>query len=386
MKRADKERLRELLDVLRYSDFPHEADSAWEKIMDLFQSETRTTQGSGGVSPGETERKETASGPASTDKKERVTYLLGVLKIGAREVNLGELVQFTNDLIQLYNLKGSLPSAGGAIERCPKCNGDQRGAPCAYPEACGHPCRTYIAERNQALLAAASAGRDRELAEGVLKLTKTVRYLVGIAEVGEGRPMLDDETAEQFVLRYVQRLEQELKALQSHARPSEWLKEALHNMGTHSPAMLEVLGDHLSTAQAEEVLRLTRGTRSATERSTCTLGVGCQEAGVCYAAAHGEPERCDAPQSTRYLTPGTSRNTAPLYGSDASKPGTISHTLAHHLRQAIRFITHTEAFGRQAETGILQAGNDQSTAFNVDEAKAVLRSSERTDSPDRGNA
>jgi hypothetical protein len=112
-----------------------------------------------------------------------------------------------------------IPSAGGAIERCPKCNGDQRGAPCAYPEACGHPCRTYIAERNQALLAAASAGRDRELAEGVLKLTKTVRYLVGIAEVGEGRPMLDDETAEQFVLRYVQRLEQELKALQSHEQP-----------------------------------------------------------------------------------------------------------------------------------------------------------------------
>jgi hypothetical protein len=35
------------------------------------RSETRTTQGSGGVSPGETERKETASGPASTDKSER---------------------------------------------------------------------------------------------------------------------------------------------------------------------------------------------------------------------------------------------------------------------------------------------------------------------------
>jgi hypothetical protein len=115
----------------------------------------------------------------------------------------------------------SFPSAGGAIERCPKCNGDQRGAPCAYPEACGHPCRTYIAERNQALLAAASAGRDRELAEGVLKLTKTVRYLVGIAEVGEGRPMLDDETAEQFVLRYVQRLEQELRALRSHGGASK---------------------------------------------------------------------------------------------------------------------------------------------------------------------
>lgn len=24
----------------------------------------------------------------------------------------------------------------------------------------------------------------------------------------------------------------------------------------------------------------------------CTMGAGCDEAGVCYAAAHGEPERC----------------------------------------------------------------------------------------------
>lgn len=24
----------------------------------------------------------------------------------------------------------------------------------------------------------------------------------------------------------------------------------------------------------------------------CTMGVGCDEAGMCYAAAHGEPERC----------------------------------------------------------------------------------------------
>lgn len=51
---------------------------------------------------------------------------------------------------------------------------------------------------------------NEQLAEGVLRLTKTVRYLVGIAERGEGRPMLDDETAEQFVLRYVQRLENAL--------------------------------------------------------------------------------------------------------------------------------------------------------------------------------
>lgn len=25
---------------------------------------------------------------------------------------------------------------------------------------------------------------------------------------------------------------------------------------------------------------------------TCNMGVGCEEYGVCYAAAHGEPDRC----------------------------------------------------------------------------------------------
>lgn len=46
--------------------------------------------------------------------------------------------------------------------------------------------------------------------------------------------------------------------------------------------------------------------------------------------------------------------------------------LEHHMRRAIAFISHTEAFGKMAESGILQAGNDRSTAFNVDEAKKVL--------------
>lgn len=30
-------------------------------------------------------------------------------------------------------------------------------------------------------------------------------------------------------------------------------------------------------------------------RHTCNMGVGCEEAGVCYAAAHGEPDRCGMP-------------------------------------------------------------------------------------------
>jgi hypothetical protein len=28
--------------------------------------------------------------------------------------------------------------------------------------------------------------------------------------------------------------------------------------------------------------------------STCDLGVGCEETGVCYAIAHGQPDKCGA--------------------------------------------------------------------------------------------
>ena len=49
-------------------------------------------------------------------------------------------------------------------------------------------------------------------------------------------------------------------------KPSERLREALHNMGTHSPALLEVLGDHLSTAQAEKVVTYTLQNAVAMER------------------------------------------------------------------------------------------------------------------------
>ena len=40
------------------------------------------------------------------------------------------------------------------------------------------------------------------------RLLKTVKYLIGIAERGSGREMRNDETVEQFVLSYVQSLEQ----------------------------------------------------------------------------------------------------------------------------------------------------------------------------------
>lgn len=40
------------------------------------------------------------------------------------------------------------------------------------------------------------------------RVLTTLRYLIGIAERGEGRPMAEDETAELFVLGYVKRLEE----------------------------------------------------------------------------------------------------------------------------------------------------------------------------------
>ena len=54
-----------------------------------------------------------------------------------------------------------------------------------------------------ALDVAAPAIPDAE----VLRLIETIKYVVGIAERGEGRTMRDDETVEQFVLGYVNKLE-----------------------------------------------------------------------------------------------------------------------------------------------------------------------------------
>ena len=58
----------------------------------------------------------------------------------------------------------------------------------------------------------------------VLRLIDTIKYLVGIAERGEGRKARDDELPEQFVLGYVKRLEAAL------AEPSEavaWTESAI---------------------------------------------------------------------------------------------------------------------------------------------------------------
>lgn len=51
----------------------------------------------------------------------------------------------------------------------------------------------------------------------------------------------------------------------------------------------------------------------------CTMGVGCREAGTCYAAAHGEPERCDGepaeaePSAPRMTVEGAVRQGIPRH-------------------------------------------------------------------------
>jgi hypothetical protein len=46
--------------------------------------------------------------------------------------------------------------------------------------------------------------------------------------------------------------------------------------------------------------------------------------------------------------------------------------LSGHLASAHRFVESTAAFGDSAQSGILQAGQDPATAWNIDESKQVL--------------
>lgn len=69
-------------------------------------------------------------------------------------------------------------------------------------------CRVILTECMSLLAAQAPAPVAGPLtAEECDRLLKSVRYMQGIAERGEGRPMRDDETVEDFVLGYVKRLE-----------------------------------------------------------------------------------------------------------------------------------------------------------------------------------
>ena len=60
----------------------------------------------------------------------------------------------------------------------------------------------------------------------------------------------------------------ELAAARSATTPSDRLRAALRDIGTHSSVLLEVFGDYLSTAQAEQVLDRTRN--ASTDESSKT--------------------------------------------------------------------------------------------------------------------
>lgn len=48
-------------------------------------------------------------------------------------------------------------------------------------------------------------------------------------------------------------------------------------------------------AAMEDVIRMRDLRRPARCRpKTCSLGVGCEEAGTCYAVAHNQPDQCGA--------------------------------------------------------------------------------------------
>ena len=74
-----------------------------------------------------------------------------------------------------------------------------------------------------AILTAALAEPEGEPST-VLRLIDTIKYLVGIAERGEGRKARDDELPEQFVLGYVKRLE---AALAEPSEPHAWSEAAI---------------------------------------------------------------------------------------------------------------------------------------------------------------
>jgi hypothetical protein len=88
----------------------------------------------------------------------------------------------------------------------------------------------------------------QQLAESdksTLRLLETIKYLVGIAERGEGRKLFDEETAEQFVLDYVKRIEQQLAECQQKLEMAEAVIAG-------DGALITGLKDELAKCQARE--------------------------------------------------------------------------------------------------------------------------------------
>jgi hypothetical protein len=116
-----------------------------------------------------------------------------------------------------------------------------------------------ILDMNEDELLAQFKARDRlieslgqKLAESdtaTLRLIETIKYLVGIAERGEGRKQLDGETVETFVLGYVKRIEQQLGECKAKLEMAEAVIAG-------DGALITGLKDDLAECQArEKVLR-----------------------------------------------------------------------------------------------------------------------------------
>jgi hypothetical protein len=68
--------------------------------------------------------------------------------------------------------------------------------------------------------------------EEVDRLLKTIKYIIGIAERGEGRAIREDETVEAFVLGYVKKL-QSAKSSEDKAMPQEHFNSTIAGLSWH---------------------------------------------------------------------------------------------------------------------------------------------------------
>ncbi len=86
----------------------------------------------------------------------------------------------------------------------------------------------YCRESMLAAAPEAPAVQETWHAEQCAQVLRALRYIQGIAERGEGRPMRDNESLEEFLLGYVQRLERKAPAVQADlvkdAERYRWLK------------------------------------------------------------------------------------------------------------------------------------------------------------------
>lgn len=90
-----------------------------------------------------------------------------------------------------------------------------------------HTIRKVFDATFDALNQQAPAVQETWSAEQCAQVLRALRYIQGIAERGEGRPMRDNESLEEFLLGYVQRLERKAPAAQADLRDAEryrWLK------------------------------------------------------------------------------------------------------------------------------------------------------------------